>query len=251
MKDRELKEYLQNMLHQEVSPARLEETVAQCTGIMRGQIGCRKEERAGFWEFLSDVFRFEGITIFGLQAGTLFFICMLVGAIDDVLQYIPVFMPLFALAVVPALLRSQFYNMSEMEAVTRASGAEIILAKLILLGAANLVCITVLLSLEMYLHNSSESIGQMILYCLVPYLVSLTTILRLVRLRKKESISVCAAVGSCAIWGISVKAMPGLYETSAFGLWILLFVTFAVFFGKEIYFILKMRKEGGQYGIIF
>ena len=61
------------------------------------------------------------------------------------MHYVPAFTPLFALAVMPTLLRSQFYKMGEMEAVTRASGAEIILAKLILAGAVNLIGITVVL----------------------------------------------------------------------------------------------------------
>lgn len=68
--------------------------------------------------------------------------CLLLGTMDNAIYYIPAFTPLFALAVMPSLLRSQFFNMGEMEAVTRASGAEIILAKLILAGAANLICIT-------------------------------------------------------------------------------------------------------------
>lgn len=57
--------------------------------------------------------------------------------------------------------------MSEIEAVTRASGAQITLAKLVLAGAANLVCITILLCMEVYLQNSYKEIGQMVLYCLV------------------------------------------------------------------------------------
>ena len=43
-------------------------------------------------------------------------------------------MPLFVLAVLPVMLRCQYYGMSEIEAATRASGAQIILAKLILAG---------------------------------------------------------------------------------------------------------------------
>ncbi|MDE6320213.1 MAG: hypothetical protein K2M22_11030, partial [Lachnospiraceae bacterium] len=162
------------------------------------------------------------------------------------------FTTLFALAVMPVLLRSQFYNMGEMEAVTRASGAEIILAKLILAGAANLVCITILFCPIMHLENLSESMGQIVLYGLVPYLVCMTAILRLIRLRRKERIPFCI-VAPISFWfccGISARAFPQVYEPSATGLWIILFLIFAGFFGKEIALIRKMRKEGKQYGII-
>ena len=66
--------------------------------------------------------------------------------------------------------------MSEIEAVTRASGAQITLAKLVLAGAANLVCITILLCMEVYLQNSYKEIGQMVLYCLCLLYTSLNGI---------------------------------------------------------------------------
>ena len=252
MIDRELKENLYHFLNQEVQPERLEETIQLCTGIMQVQQMYREEPRTGFWRYLSDVFRFEGMAIFGLQAVTLFIVCMLIGAMGDVPQYLPVFMPLFALAVMPALFRSQVYGMGEIEAVTRASGAQIILAKLILAGAANLIGITVLLYSEIHLQNSCENIGQMVLYCLVPYLVCMTAALRLIRLRRKDNISICVIItlGSCLCWGILAKKLPEIYEISAIGIWLTAFIIFAVFFMKEIYFIVEMRKEGKIYGII-
>lgn len=254
MKNREFKSYLQGSLRQEEEghSGKREETIAGCKEIMRRQRADSEEKRTGFWQFLSDVFRFEGLSIFGLQAGVLFLVCLQLRILDDVSDYIPAFTPLFALAVIPVLLRSQFFNMGEMEAVTRASGAEIILAKLILTGAANLVCMTVFFCLILYRQNSGNHMGQMILYGLVPYLVCMSAILRLIRLRKKESIPICAVmpVGFCICWGISAKALPQAYETSAMGLWIILFVIFAGFFCKEIVFIWKMKREGKQYGII-
>lgn len=115
-----------------------------------------------------------------------------------------------------------------------------------------MVCITVVLCLEVLLQNHCKELGQMILYCLVPYLVYMAGMLRVVRLQKKESIPIYAAVmlGSCACWVISASVMPGLYTTSAVGLWIIAFVVFGMFFVKEIYFIVEMRKEGKMYGIV-
>lgn len=254
MNSRELERYLRDSFGrgEEIKPEKEAETVARCMEAMRRYGDCREEERTGFWQFLSDVFRFEGLLIFGLQAGVLFLICMQIGAIEDVMHYVPAFTPLFALAVMPVLLRSQFYKMGEMEAVTRASGAEIILAKLILAGAVNLIGITVVFGLVMYRQQSGEEIGQIILYGLVPYLVCMTTILRLIRLRRKDRLPVCAVatICYCLVWGISANKMPQVYETSAVGVWIVLFIAFAGFFWREIRFIIENKREGKLYGII-
>lgn len=258
MRDRELKTYLQGALRRglEVRIEKKRETVAGCKAIMREQTVCLAEKRTGFWQFLSDVFRFEGLSIFGLQAGVLLLICTMLGTIKNIIEnapyYIPAFTPLFALAVIPPLMRSQFYKMGEMEAVTRASNVEILLAKLILAGAANLIGITVVLCLILYARQSGGGLGQMILYGLVPYLVCITTILRLIRLRRSEKLSICAVatIGCCAGWMILANRMPQIYETSATGVWILLLFVFAGFFGREIRFMMERKREGKGYGII-
>ncbi len=261
MSDRELKKYLQQSLQQGAelgkngNDIRLEETIQLCTEMMREQKLAQKsqeEPRTSFVQYLSDIFRFEGIPIFGLQALVLCITCLKIYTLADIPQYIPVFMPLFVLAVMPAMFRCQYYGMSEIEAVTRASGSQIVLAKLVLAGAANLVCMTVLISLEVHLQNSYREIGQMILYCLVPYLVCMVSMLRLIRLRRKENIQICTTLVlvSCVCWGVLAKTMPWLYEASALGIWIVAFLFFAAFFVKEIYFIVEMRKEGKIYGII-
>ena len=201
---------------------------------------------------MSDVFRFEGIPIFIFQAVTLFFVCLMIASVADIPQNIPIFMPLFVVTAMPVLFKSQLYGMSEIEAVTRASGAQIILAKLVLAGSANLVCITIVLWLEVSLQNDYSKLGQMVLYCLVPYLVCMTGMLRLVRLQRRESIWTCAIVmlGSCVCWAISSRVIPWLYATSAIGFWLIAFVVFGIFFMKEVLFIVEMRKEGKMYGII-
>lgn len=234
---------------------RLEETISLCIEIMREQKLAKKsheEPRTGFVQYLSDIFRFEGIPIFGMQAVTLFIICLMVSKVADIPEYIPVFAPLFVMAVIPIIFRCQYCKMSEIEAVTRASGSQIILAKLVLAGAANLVCMTVLIALEVHLQNSYREIGQIILYCLVPYLVCMVSMLRLIRLSRRENIQICTVLvlGSCVLWGVSAKTMPWLYETSSFGIWIVAFIFFAAFFIKEIYFIITAGKEGKMYGTI-
>ena len=118
------------------------------------------QPRLGFWQFLSGVFRFEWLPIVGFQAVALLLAGLfLYGASQD-LKYLPVFIPLFILAAVPVVFHGQYFGMSELEAVTRSSGAQVILAKLILSGAANLVCMTMLLCLEVYLTGSIRDLGE-------------------------------------------------------------------------------------------
>ena len=249
--DKNLTVCLQQSLRQEMQPERFDETIRSCIEIMREQ-KVTEEPRTGFFRYLSDVFRFEGISILGFQAAALLLVCLAISSLTDIPKWIPLFIPFFVLAAMPVIFKSQFYGMSEIEAVTRASGAQIMLAKLILAGAANLVCITILLFVEVYQQNSYEGIGQMILYCLVPYLMCMAALLRIIRLRKRETMQVCTAamLGSCAFWGLSANAWPWLYETSATGLWILLFLAFSAFFINEIRYIAAMRKEGKIYGIV-
>ena len=252
MKDRTLKSNLYHSLGQEVQPKRLEETINYCTEIMKEQMLYKEEPRTSFFQYLSDVFRFEGIPIFILQAVTLFFVCLMIASVADIPQNIPIFMPLFVVAAMPVLFKSQLYGMSEIEAVTRASSAQIMLAKLVLAGSANLVCITIVLCLEVSLQNDCSKLGQMVLYCLVPYLVCMTGMLRMVRLQRRKSIWTCAVVmlGSCVCWAFISRVIPWLYATSAIGFWLIAFVVFGIFFMKEVLFIVEMRKEGKMYGII-
>ena len=126
------------------------------------------------------------------------------------------------------------------------------LAKLVLAGAANLVCITIVLCLEVSLQNNYSELGQMVLYCLVPYLVCMIGMLRLVRLQRKESVpmGVAVMIGSCVCWAVTSRVIPWIYATSAIGFWLIAFFVFGMFFFKEVLFIVEMRKEGKIYGII-
>lgn len=252
MEDKNLKSYLKKTLGEEVRADRLEETVKFCTAMVREQKTPEAEPRTNFFQYLSDVCRFEGIPILGLQAVTLFIVCLTISSLSDTPKNLPVFIPLFVLAIIPAVFKSQYYGMYEIEAVTRASGAQLMLAKLVLAGAVNLICITILIGVEIYLQNSCREIEQMALYCLVPYLVCMAALLRLIRLRKRESGQICGIVMicSCVCWGVSAEALPWLYETSATGLWIAAFVVFAAFFVNEIHYIAEIRREGKMYGIM-
>ena len=106
MKDKKMECSLRQALRAEVQSRRLEETIQLCTEIVREQEMTEAEPRTGFFRYLSDVLRFEGIPIFGLQAATLCIVCLTIVGIANVPQNIPIFMPMFVLAVVPAIFKS-------------------------------------------------------------------------------------------------------------------------------------------------
>lgn len=251
--DRIIEKYLCDRLNYSahVRPKKMQETIQLCITEMHRQ-SAGYEERTGFWTYLSDVFRFEGLFIFGLQILALLVSCLGIATVADIPAALPAFMPLFGLAVMPVLYRGQAYGMCEMEAVTRASGAQIVLAKLILAGAADLLCMTAMLCVEVSVWGVSDQIMQMILYIVVPFLVCMVELLRSVRTCRHKSTTTYTAVSliACVGWGVSARCFPWLYETSATGLWIAGFIVFASFFIREICFIIQMRKEGKMYGTI-
>lgn len=226
---------------------KMQETIQMCITEMHRQ-SCEYEERTGFWAYLSDVFRFEGLSIFGLQI-----LALMVGCLGMSKLKVPSpFIPLFGLALVPVLYRNQMNGMCEMEAATRASGAQIVLAKLILAGAAQMLCMTILLCVEISVSGVPDQIVQMILYIIVPFLACMVELLRRIRTCRHGNITAGAVVSvlSCVAWGLSAQVFPWLYETSATGLWMMGLVVFTAFFVREIGFIIQMWKEGKMYGTI-
>ena len=256
MNDRRLKkrltEYMRGSIGRQIDSERKRETIGLCAEIMRKQAAVPAGPRTGFWQFLSGVFRFAWPTIVGFQAVALFLVGLFLYGAPKELRYVPVTIPLFVLAAVPLVFQGQYFGTGELEAATRSSGAQIVLARLILSGAANLVCMTALLWLEVRLTGGRQDLGRMILYCLVPYLVGMTVLLYLIRSGKKEGmpLAVVMSLGSCLFWRASSRVAPGLYELSAVGVWIAAFTVFSVFFAREICFIVKANKEGKMYGTV-
>lgn len=247
-----LKKAFGQAFREEMCTEKLDETVSICRGIVLIQKKIQEEERTCFFQYLSDVFRFDGFPILGLQAAVLLLVCLNISFIAKAPALMPVFIPLFVLAILPVLFRGKYHKMAELEASTRASGAQIILAKLVLAGGANLVCLTFLLWLELFLRTSPVQAGRLILYAVVPYLICMVMLLRGIRLRKYKSIQPCVLELFAFSLGFSIipRILPELYEASATGIWIIAFLAFGAFFLKEIIYISEMRKRGKMYGTI-
>lgn len=246
------KKDIKNVLSKGPAPKRLLETQRLCMVILNEQQGIPEEERTGFWTFLSDIFRHSGLRLWGMQILILTVVCAGILSVPNVPNVIPLFTPLFLLACIPSLFQNQTYSMSELEAATRASGAQIVLAKLVLAGAADLICLTIILVLAIVKTDFSANMFQLILYAVVPLLGCMAAMLWCIRMCKRHAfqISMLVCFSASIFAGVLSRLTPKLYELSAVGVWIIAFVIFTCFFIREIYFLTEARKEGKMYGTI-
>lgn len=250
MKKHELMSILQN----NPTPKRLEETQRICDSILDEQMRLNliPEERTSFWQFLSDVMRHIGWRLWLSQVMVLLLVCLGIFSIPNTPNVIPIFMPLFILACLPSFYQSNTFGMSEIEAVTRASGAQIVLAKLILAGAAQIICLTVICLIAVFVAEYPVTITQLIMYVIVPFLGCAILTLWNMRTRERYAIqfSVLSCLGVSAFAGVLAQWLPTLYDISAIGIWFVTFILFVGFFANELSLLIKTWKEGRMYGII-
>ena len=247
-----LKDYSDQTINEYIMPVQMEKTSGICIAVMRRQADNATELRQNFWGFLSDVFHFEGKSLLLPQLLVLLVTCHVAYTYSMSAYALPSWMPLFILVVMPTFFRGQYCRVSEVEAATRTSGAQLALARLILAGGGALVCLTFLLALEVWLQRSFENLGRVILYCLVPYLTCMTTMLALIRRRRKDGAPLCMAIALVSIffWRWSARLLPWLYEASALGIWIAAVLFYAWILAKEITYIIHANKEVNMYGIV-
>ena len=247
-----LTEYFDELRGTEMSASRVDETIDLFTAAMEKQATPPAKPRQNFWDFLSEVFHFEGKSLLLPQLVVLLVTCHIACTFSMSAYALPSYMPLFILAVMPVFFKGQYCRVSEVEAVTRTSVAQLALARLILAGAGALVCLTFLLGLEIWLQRSFENLGRVVLYCLVPYLACMTAMLALIRRRRKDDAPLCMAIalGSVVFWRWTVRLLPWLYEASALGIWIAAVLFYSWLLAKEITYIIHANKEVNMYGIV-
>ena len=247
-----LKDYSDQTINEYIMPVQMEKTSGICIAVMRRQADNATELRQNFWGFLSEVFHFEGKSLLLPQLVVLLVTCHVAYTYSMSAYALPSWMPLFILVVMPTFFRGQYCRVSEVEAATRTSGAQLALARLILAGGGALVCLTFLLALEVWLQRSFENLGRVVIYCLVPYLTCMTTMLALIRRRRKDGAPLCMAIALVSIffWRWSSRLLPWLYEASALGVWIAAVLFYAWILAKEITYIIHANKEVNMYGIV-
>ena len=229
---------------------KMEETIAECRRITR-ENAIASRPRSSFLDFLSEVLRMNGKIIFAGQMITLVIICLTIQVVNDYPKLIPVFIPFFILAALPVLFQAEINHMSEIELATRNSYAQLLLARLIIIGAADIVCFTLLLAVEVCCFRSGLGLLNLILYVFVPYMLCVTAMLRLIRSGKRKIISsAMVALTASFLWGIVAFVIPGLYVGSAVGICMICFIVFGIFFIREMEYLISYVKEGKIYGFV-
>ena len=185
------------------------------------------------------------------QMATLVMICLFIQFINDYPRLIPVCIPLFILVALPALFEAEISKMSEIELATRNSCAQLLLARLVIIGASDIICFTLLLIVELYRFHTGQGILNLILYVFVPYMACVTMILRLIRSgRRRLRNSAGTAVLTSIIFGMVALVIPGLYKASSVGIWLICFIIFGSFFIREMGYLISLAKEGKTYGFV-
>ena len=162
----------------------------------------------------------------------------------DMLWCISAFMPLLALSVLTESGRSETYGMAEFELSTQFSLKSVVLARLGILGIANLALFGLLVPFA-YMNNEA-SILQTGVYMACPYL--LTTFGGLWAVRKvhgKEATYLCAGIAVAVSAGnlLGYQSFPTFYAGQGFIWWIAAFILFGIGTTNQCYQMVKQTEE--------
>lgn len=197
------------------------------------------------FEFICSQIGYIRKWIFGFSG--LAFMTALIGSKylqKDMLWCICAFAPLLALSVITESGRSFTYGMAELELSARFSLKSVVLARLGILGAANLCLLCLLIPLAY--RNSGATILQAGAYILCPYLLTVFCGLWVTRkVHGKEAVYLCAGIASFVSTGdiMAFQAFPILYGGQQSIWWIAAFMLLAAGTAKEFYQTIKQTEE--------
>ena len=202
-------------------------------------------EPVGISNFLLSQAAYIPKWIWGLSA--LIFVVALVGAgylKKDMLWFVSACMPLLALAPVTESGRSQFWGMAELEMSSRFSLRSVLLARLGILGLADLLLFFLLLPLTHM--NGDKPLFETGIYMLCPYLLTAFLGLWASRIvQGREGAWLCGAIALGVGLGDALiyQASPEFYAGHNFPWWAAAFVLLSVGAAKQCIEILKQEEE--------
>ena len=158
------------------------------------------------------------VLLSGLVAG---FLWPSLGWIANETQFVWVIsalLPVVTLSTIGELYRADFFQMAELEMSCKYNLSQIIMAKLTIFGLCNVVILPILIGLCYY--RSSFGLLQVVLYLIVPYLLSCVgSMMILRRWRSKEGIYSCAVLTFfIGVFPFIVKKVA--YEPEQVPMWI-------------------------------
>lgn len=199
-----------------------------------------------------NIFQFAGTQLVYIRKwvwglSVLIFTVALIGAEyleQDMLWCISAFMPLLALSVLTESGRSEAYGMAEFELSARFSLKSVVLARLGILGAANLALFCILVPFA-YMNNGA-SILQTGIYMACPYLLTAFGGLWAVRkVRGKEAACLCAGIAIAVSTGnlLVYQSFPAIYAGQGFIWWIAALILFGIGTTNQCYQMIKQTEE--------
>lgn len=162
----------------------------------------------------------------------------------DVLWLVSGLTPLLALTAISESGRSQCYEMTELEMATRFSLRSVVLARLGILGAADLILLGLLLPVGLW--NNSLSPFAAGLYIVTPFLLTALVGLHIVRkFPGREAMYACTGTTLCISFSVflSHSSIPLIYQESYLVWWALGALALCVGTGKQYIAMIKRTEE--------
>jgi len=237
--ERKIREDLASFSVPAYDPEKMRETVQLAKAAYRER---QFAARIGFWEFLSMQLRFIGKWVWLAQVVLLLSVLLAVSrrsfAVNEMQHVFLVFscaVPLLAFLGFPEILKSYAHGMAEIEGCTRFSMRKLMGARMLILGLADLCCMTVILAASA--ARSGTPVLRMILYLFVPFNVTCCGCLTVLEhVKSRQGGYFCAAVCVLCIAVFSqLSFVKGFYETAATGMWIVLFFCSLAYFATELF----------------
>ncbi len=183
--------------------------------------------------------------VWGLSV--LIFVLALAGAAvlkKDMLWCVSACMPIFALALVAESGRSERWGMAELEMSARFSLKSVVLARLGILGLADLLLFFLLLPLARM--NGGSTLFETGVYMLCPYLLTVFLGLWASRIvHGRECAWVCGAIALGVASGNALlyQTIQGFYARHNFPYWVLAFALLSLGAAKQCIETIKQKEE--------
>lgn len=162
----------------------------------------------------------------------------------NMLWCIASFMPLLALTIITESGRSETFGMAEFELSARFSLKSVVLARLGILGIANLILICMLVPFA--IMNSETTILQTGIYLICPYLLTVFLGLWVVRkIHGKETIYLCTGIATSVSFGnmILYQSFPLIFGKHIFIWWVVVFAALGIGVANQCYQVIKQTEE--------
>ena len=163
----------------------------------------------------------------------------------EVRQILFALTPLLAFFAAPELIKSVIYDMSELENVCKNSASKVLMARLIVIGCASLVAITIVTGIASVRYGMP--LTRVILYGLVPFNVVNGLNLLIFDLFKVRSSFIAMAVSLCSVVMMNIIAELSFFAVISGIAWSVLFWSTALLLLAALCRFMRTQTEREEY----